>query len=78
MYKRQVKNGVIRKSSSSSLGTGSVLGNVKNGVVKKSSSSSLGTGSTIGKVKDFSMKGGEYMDEASAVACYHFLIKNIF
>ena len=70
------KNGVVRDGSST--GSGRVLGNIKNGVVKKSTSSSLGSGSTIGKVKDFSMKGGEYMDEASAVACYHFLIKNIF
>ena len=73
-----VKNGVIRMSPSPTVGSGKCLGNVKNGVIRKSVSPSLGSGSTVGKVRDFSIKGGGDMDDAIAVACYHFLIKDIF
>ena len=73
-----VKNGVIRKGGSGSAGGGTAVGNVKNGYVYKGGSGSAGGGSKIGRVKDYSMRGSDYMDEATAVACYHFLIKNIF
>ena len=73
-----VKNGIIREGFSPNLGSGKCLGNVKNGVVRESFSPNLGSGSNVGKVRDFSIKGGDKMDEATAVACYHFLIKKIF
>ena len=71
-----IKDGVIRNGSS--IGSGSAIGNVKNGVIRKSSSSSAGSGNSIGKVKDYTIKGADYVDEATMVACYHFLIKEIF
>ena len=70
------KNGVVRKGSSTP-GHGTALGNVKNGVVRKGSSTP-GHGSTVGKVRDYPIKGAEYLDEAEKVACYHFLVRNIF
>ena len=73
-----VKNDVIREGSSSSPGSGRVIGNVKGGVVRRGSSSSAGSGSTVGKTRDYSIKGANYVDEAIAVACYHFLIRRIF
>ena len=68
------KNGVIKDGSSP--GSGRALGNVKNGVVKNGSSP--GSGSTIGKVRDYSIKGSEYLDDTTAVAIYHFLIRRVF
>ena len=70
------KNGVVREGSSSP-GYGTALGNVKNGVIRKGSSSP-GYGSTVGKGRDYPIKGAEYIDEAEKVACYHFLVRNIF
>ena len=46
-----IKNGVIRKSSSSSPGAGTILGNVKNCIIRRGSSSSIGSGAVIGNVK---------------------------
>jgi len=68
------KNGTIRDGSSP--GHGRALGNVKGGTVRDGSSP--GHGSTKGKVKDYKIKGGEYMDDALAVAVYHFLIRRVF
>ena len=70
------KDGIIRDGSSP--GSGRCLGNVKNGIIREGFSPNLGSGSNVGKVRDFSIKGGDKMDEATAVACYHFLIKKIF
>ena len=52
------------------------MANFKDGVIRNGSSP--GSGTTIGKVRNYSIKGGEKMDETSAVAVYHFLVKNIF
>jgi hypothetical protein len=73
-----VKNGVIRKGSSSNAGSGSVVGNVKGGVIRKGSSSNAGGGSTCGKTKDYSFKGASTVGEAESVALYHFLVRSIF
>ena len=49
---------------------------MKSGVIRDGGSA--GSGTPVGKVRNYSIKGGEKMDETSAVAVYHFLIKNIF
>ena len=71
-----LKNDIYRNGSSE--GSGTVLGNIKNGVVRKGSSSSAGSGSTIGKTRDYEFKGSSSIEEAEAVALYHFLEKEIF
>lgn len=47
-----IKNGIIRKGTSSSAGNGDIQGNVKGGVVRKGASSSIGNGDIIMNIKD--------------------------
>jgi hypothetical protein len=70
------KNGLLKNGSS--IGSGRALGNVKNGVIKDGSS--LGAGKKIGSVSDIlrKVKGLDDVDDATAVALYHFLVKDIF
>ena len=50
------KDGIIRDGSS--IGSGSVLGNIKGGIIRKGSSSTPGYGNAIGNVKnDYVYKG---------------------
>lgn len=53
-----VKNGVVRKGTSSSLGNGDIQGNVKDGVIRKGTSSSLGNGDVILNIKDGYVRAG--------------------
>jgi len=71
-----VKNGVIRDGSST--GSGRALGSAKNGAIYNGSS--LGAGKKIGSVSDIlkKVKGLDNVDDATAVALYHFLVKEIF
>ena len=69
------KDGVFRNGSSP--GSGSAFGNIKDGVVRKGAGYA-GSGSVVGKVNNYSIKGADSMDEAAKVACYHFLVGNIF
>ena len=47
-----IKGGIIRQGSSSSLGSGKIVGNVKDGVIREGTSSGLGSGKVIGNVKN--------------------------
>jgi len=47
-----IKEGIVRESSSSVKGTGKVVGNIKDDIIRESSSSVKGTGKIILNLKD--------------------------
>ena len=52
------KNGVIRISSSRTLGSGKVVGNLKNDVIREGVSPSLGSGRAVANTKDGVIREG--------------------
>lgn len=53
-----IKQGIIRKGTYSTAGSGQIVGNTKNGIIREGSSSVAGSGHIIGNVKDQTVKVG--------------------
>lgn len=70
------QDGIIRDGIG--IGNGETLGNTKNGVIYKGTSLTAGDGDQIGNVRDFMIEEMEDRSEAEIVACYHFLLEDVF